>query len=118
MGEVVSGIEEFALSHGYSLFLATCHAEPDREMRAVQTLRERRVDGILVNSSRVGALYLPLPADLKVPIVLINNQHPGDFVYSVTIDNVEAAREATAPGGYGAPADRVYRESIRDAIGH
>jgi DNA-binding LacI/PurR family transcriptional regulator len=95
VGEVVSGIEEFALAHGYSVFLATCHADPARELRAVQSFHERRVDGILVNSSRVGALYLPLLADMKVPIVLINNQYPGEFVHSVTIDNLNAARDAT-----------------------
>jgi DNA-binding LacI/PurR family transcriptional regulator len=95
VGEVVSGIEEFALSHNYSVFLTSCHADPVRELRAVESLRERRVDGILVNSSRVGALYLPVLAELKAPIVLINNQHPGAFVFSVAIDNLDAARSAT-----------------------
>lgn len=95
VGEVVGGIEEFALAHGYSVFLATSHADPTREMRAVRSFHERRVDGILVNSSRVGALYLPLLSEMRVPIVLINNQHPGEFIYSVTIDNLNAGREAT-----------------------
>jgi DNA-binding LacI/PurR family transcriptional regulator len=94
VGEVVGGIEEFALAHDYSLLLATCHADPTREVRAVQSFQERRVDGVLVTSSRVGALYLPLLAEMKVPIVLINNQHPGEFVFTVTIDNLHGAREA------------------------
>ena len=59
-GEIVNGIEEFALAHDYSLLLATCHADPAREIRAVRSFQERRVDGILVNASRVGALYLAL----------------------------------------------------------
>ncbi|MFB3825589.1 MAG: LacI family DNA-binding transcriptional regulator [Bryobacteraceae bacterium] len=95
IGEVVSGIEEMALAHGYSVFLATCHADPQRELRAVRSFQERRVDGILVAASRVGALYMPLLAEMKVPIVLINNQHPGEFVYSVGIDNLQAGRQAT-----------------------
>jgi DNA-binding LacI/PurR family transcriptional regulator len=94
VGEIVNGIEEVALAHDYSLFLATCHADPVREVRAVRSFQERRVDGILVNSSRVGALYLPLLEEMRVPIVLINNQHPGEFVHSVTIDNLNAGREA------------------------
>jgi DNA-binding LacI/PurR family transcriptional regulator len=94
VGEIVNGIEEVALAHDYSLFLATCHADPVREVRAVRSFQERRVDGILVNSSRVGALYLPLLEEMKVPIVLINNEHPGQFVHSVTIDNLNAGREA------------------------
>ncbi|HEY1753880.1 MAG TPA: LacI family DNA-binding transcriptional regulator [Bryobacteraceae bacterium] len=94
-GEVVSGIEEFALSHDYSVILAACHADPDRELRAVHSLQERRVDGILVMASRIGALYLPRLSGMKVPIVLINSHHPGEFVYSIRIDNVDGARLAT-----------------------
>ena len=74
VGEVVGGVEEFAVARQYSVILATCHGDPDREMRAVRSLQERRVDGILVAASRVGALYLPLLQELKTPLVLINNQ--------------------------------------------
>ena len=35
---------------------------------------------------RVGALYMPLLDEMRVPTVLINNQHPGEFVHSVMID--------------------------------
>jgi len=95
IAEVVSGIEETANDHGYSVFLANSNADPDREVKVVHSFHERRVDGILVTASRVGALYLPLLTELKVPIVLINNQHPGEFVHSVMIDNLTAGREAT-----------------------
>jgi DNA-binding LacI/PurR family transcriptional regulator len=46
------------------------------------------VDAIIVTSSRVGSLYVPLLEELGVPIVLINNQHEGAYVYSVRIDNL------------------------------
>lgn len=95
VGEVVAGIEEVAVAHGYSLFLANCHADPHREVGVVRSFQERRVDGILVNSSRVGALYMPLLQEMNIPIVLINNQHPGEFVHSVRIDNLSSGREAT-----------------------
>lgn len=32
---------------------------------------------------------------MKVPIVLVNNQHPGEFVHSVMIENVQSSRDAT-----------------------
>lgn len=91
IGEVVSGIEELANHEGYSVFLANSNADPTREIKVVQSFQEHRVDGILVAASRVGALYVPLLSQLKVPIVLINNQHPGEFVHSVLIDNVAAS---------------------------
>jgi DNA-binding LacI/PurR family transcriptional regulator len=90
--EVVSGIEQTANDNGYSVFLADSNADPERERKVVQAFAERRVDGIIVTSSRVGALYLPLLSQMMVPIVLLNDQHPGAFVHSVMICNLEGSR--------------------------
>ncbi|HTS29831.1 MAG TPA: LacI family DNA-binding transcriptional regulator [Bryobacteraceae bacterium] len=92
---VVGGIEDMAEQHGYSVFLANSNADAEREMRVVRSFEERRVDGIIVTSSRVGALYVPLMERLQVPVVLLNNQHPSEFVHSVLIDNLEASYQAT-----------------------
>lgn len=94
IAEVVSGIEEKANDCGYSVFLANSNADPEREMKVVHSFHERRVDGILVTASRVGAIYVPMLSEMNVPIVLINNQHPSDFAHSVVIDNVTASRKA------------------------
>ena len=96
VSEVVIGIELAANDNGYSVFLADSNADPAREQSVVHSFAERRVDGIVVTSSRVGALYTPLLSQMMVPIVLINNQHPGEFVHSVMIDNVQGSREATS----------------------
>jgi DNA-binding LacI/PurR family transcriptional regulator len=95
VAEVVSGIEDLAEMHGYSVFLANSNADPEREVRVVRSFEERRVDGIIVTSSRVGALYVPMMERMHVPVVLLNNQHPSQFVHSVLIDNVAASLEAT-----------------------
>jgi DNA-binding LacI/PurR family transcriptional regulator len=93
--EVVSGLEQTANDNGYSVYLANSGAEPEREIRVVRSFAEHRVDGIAVTSSRVGALYGQMLSEMRVPIVLINNQEPGEFINSVMIANVEAARDAT-----------------------
>jgi len=93
-GEVVAGIEEVANQEGYSVVLATSQADPRRELTVVRSFRERRVDGILVASSRLGAQYLPLFAELETPIVLLNNQHPSEFAHSVSIDNADGGYQA------------------------
>jgi LacI family repressor for deo operon, udp, cdd, tsx, nupC, and nupG len=130
--EVVSGIEQAANDHGYSVFLADSNADPEREKKVVQALAERRVDGILVTSSRVGALYLPLLSEMMVPIVLLNNQHPGTFVHSVMIGNLAGSRAAAGhlvelghrriayigdQFGYQSDTERVagYREALTAA---
>jgi DNA-binding LacI/PurR family transcriptional regulator len=94
-GEVVGGIEEVALAREYSVILATSQSDPARELHAVRSFQERRVDGIVVMASRIGSLYLPMLLETKLPIVLINSHHPGDFVCCVGIDNFAGARLAT-----------------------
>ncbi|MGA3092369.1 MAG: LacI family DNA-binding transcriptional regulator [Terriglobales bacterium] len=92
---VVAGIEEAANERGFSVFLANSDANPEREVRVVRSFEERRVDGIIVTSSRAGAIYAPMIAQMRIPIVLLNNQHPSEFVYSVMIANTTASMEAT-----------------------
>jgi DNA-binding LacI/PurR family transcriptional regulator len=94
-GDVVDGIEEVANQHGYSVILASSQADPERELSVVRAYQERRVDGILVASSRVGDLYIPVFSELRIPIVLINNQHDSEFASSVSIDNLNGAELAT-----------------------
>lgn len=94
VSDVVNGIEDCGNDYGYSVFLANSNAEPDREKKVVQSFSERRVEGIVVTSSRVGALYLPLLAEMRIPIVLVNNQHPGEFVNSILIENVKGSADA------------------------
>ncbi len=132
VGEVVNGIEEVANQQGYAVFLASSHADPQKELDVVRTFRERRVDGVIVPASRVGSLYLPHLAELRIPIVLVNNQYPGSFTHSVSIDNVSAARRITSHlltlghrriayignrSGSQADADRLsgYRTELRKA---
>jgi len=89
--EIISGLDKVAEEKGYSVILADSQGDPDRERRVVRSFRERRVDAIVVMSSRVGGRYTPELAELKIPIVLINNQLREGFVHSVNINNVEGA---------------------------
>jgi DNA-binding LacI/PurR family transcriptional regulator len=93
--EVACGIERSANDHGYAVFLANSNANAEHERKMVQALAERRVDGIIVTSSRVGSDYLPMLAQLNVPMVLVNDQYPGEFVHSVMIANEDGSRAAT-----------------------
>jgi DNA-binding LacI/PurR family transcriptional regulator len=95
MAEVCAGVEETADAYGYSVILASSKTDPEREMKLVQSFEERRVDGILIIASRLGPVYVSALAEMKIPIVLVNSYHPGDFTYAVSIDNLAAARSAT-----------------------
>ncbi len=104
IAEVVRGIEEVAADSGYRVFLGTSHNDSAREVGLVKALREWRVDGVIVASSRVGALYQPLLKEIGAPIVLINNQNrksptrqksDAGKIYSVVFDDADGGELAT-----------------------
>jgi DNA-binding LacI/PurR family transcriptional regulator len=92
--QIVGGVEQAAQAAGYSVFLSTSHGNPDQEMAVVETFHRRRVDAIIVVASRVGSLYSSRLNQIRVPIVLVNNQEEGDYLYSVAVDDISAAQEA------------------------
>src|SRR5512136_504650 len=58
VAEVVQGIEATAHDHGYTVILCNSESVPEREIASVEMLRSKRVDGVIVTASRIGALYL------------------------------------------------------------
>lgn len=94
VADVVNGIEHAAHEAGYSVFLSSSHADPEREMQVVETFQQRRVDAVIVTASRIGSLYTAKLEDFRVPIVLVNSQGEGEYLHSVAVDDVMGARLA------------------------
>lgn len=92
--KVVEGVETVAQAADYSVFLATSHNNRDQEIAIVETLHRRRVDAIIVTSSRVGSLYRSRLDQIKIPIVLINDQEEGEYLHSVAADDIQGAELA------------------------
>lgn len=97
IAEVVQSIETTAYDYGYSVILTSSGSDSKREIAAVEMLQSKRVDGVIVTSSRVGALYQGLLEQLGVPIVLINShrRQTSPSTFSVNVDNRHGAHIAT-----------------------
>ncbi len=97
VAEVVQGIEDTAQQNDYSVILASSASKPERELAAVEMLHAKRVDSVIVTSSRVGALYLEHLERFGVPVVLINNHNrqSGRYTFSVSVDNQHGGHLAT-----------------------
>lgn len=97
IAEIVQAIESTAQDHGYSVILASSNAEPEREIAAVEMLHSKRVDGVIVTSSRVGALYQDHLDRLGVPVVLVNShsEQRGRYTFSIDVDNQHGGWLAT-----------------------
>jgi DNA-binding LacI/PurR family transcriptional regulator len=89
IAEIVKSVESTAHDHEYSVILASFNSESAREIATVERLQSKRVDGVIVTSSRVGALYQDHLERLHVPVVLINNRsrERGSYTFSVRVDN-------------------------------
>ena len=99
-----------------------------------RTLRSKRVDAVIVTSSRVGALHQERLGAAGVPVILLNShsQQLAPHTFSVRVDDVHGARLATehllalghrriahvgGPAGHSPSADRLagYRQAIEAA---
>jgi DNA-binding LacI/PurR family transcriptional regulator len=96
LSRVVRGIEEVAQEAGYSVLLSTTYNDADREVAAVETFHKRRVDGIIVASSRQNIDSTTRLARVDVPVVLINQEADTEFsqLHSVSVDDYQGARDA------------------------
>jgi DNA-binding LacI/PurR family transcriptional regulator len=134
IAEVVQSIETTAHQHSYSVILASSKAEPELEIAAVEMLHSKRVDGVVVTSSRVGALYQAHLDHLGVPVVLLNSHshESGSYTLSINVDNRHGGFLATdhliklghrriayitGPANHSDDLDRLvgYREALASA---
>jgi DNA-binding LacI/PurR family transcriptional regulator len=94
MGRVVEGVEQAAIEAGFNVFISISQNDPQREIAIIKMLQKRRVDGIIVIASHLFEQYPRFFEHSKIPIVVINEQEPGESMHFVTVDDVQAARLA------------------------
>ncbi|MDB4879379.1 MAG: regulatory protein LacI, partial [Gemmatimonadetes bacterium] len=94
--EVVAGVRTVADRHGYSLLVASSEGDYEAERRAVDLLRAKDVDGLIVTPvlhERVDLTHLFELKRRNFPFVLLE-EVIGVRASLVDVDNVEAARIA------------------------
>jgi LacI family transcriptional regulator len=72
--DVVRGAEQIAYQQGYSLLLCNTEEDPQRELDVLQLLEEKRVDGIVLCSSRLPPGTLRQTLTHCPAAVLVNQQ--------------------------------------------
>jgi LacI family transcriptional regulator len=93
--EVARGVEDAAYAAGRDVMLCNSDLKPDRQLSYIESLIEKRVDGIIMNSvsalTRNEQFYI---ANCGVPIVLLN-PHTGESRFSTACaDNEKGGRIA------------------------
>jgi DNA-binding LacI/PurR family transcriptional regulator len=92
--EIIQGIDDVAQDHGYSLFIAAAQQDPEREQSIIRSMREHRVDGVILCSPQLTTAQNLQLQSYGIPIVAINNQGSGEYQYSIQHDDVDGSRQA------------------------
>ncbi len=88
--DIIAAILNAARAAGYTLLLADTYDDPDEELRVVQALHQRRVDGLLLAPcSAADGPALSFLTELGVPTVLVDRCASEKF-HQVGTENVEA----------------------------
>jgi LacI family transcriptional regulator len=91
--EVVRGVEEAALEHGYAVFLCDSQEDATRENDHLLALFSRRVDGVLLACCSNSNSYETL-LRLRLPCIFVDRLPPAQGEGSVCTDNIQAGYEA------------------------
>jgi DNA-binding LacI/PurR family transcriptional regulator len=91
--EILEGIDDIAQENGYSLFIASAQHDPSRENSIIQTMREHRVDGVILCSPNFTAEQSDKINSYHIPIVAINNQASQDYSFALYHDDLDGSRQ-------------------------
>ncbi len=93
--EILEGIDDVAQENGYSLFIASAQNDPIRENSIVQTMREHRVDGVILCSPHFTPEQSNQLNSYNIPIVDLNNQASEAFRFAIYHDDVDGSRQVS-----------------------
>jgi LacI family transcriptional regulator len=96
-GQLVQGIEQGLMPGEYQPMLTTTHwrsTDPDEEIRALQLLLDRQVDGLIVLAGRIPDEQLREVAK-QLPLIVVTRKIAGLEQQCITIDNQQAAYRVT-----------------------
>jgi len=94
-GQTMRGFTDIARAQGYDVIITNSEEDPRLERRAVETMLQRRVDGLLLAPTELDKVrHLEAVLASGLPIVQIDRSVRGLAADAVLIDNVGAARDA------------------------
>ncbi|MFD0713693.1 catabolite control protein A [Paenibacillus sp. GCM10027626] len=92
--EVARGIEDIANMYHYNIILCNADKKKDKEIRVINTLLEKQVDGLLFMGGAVTDEHMQAFRTANVPIVLCATTEEKGEIPSVDIDHEAAAFDA------------------------
>lgn len=92
--QLLNSIETEARKRNYFVNITLQEEDPDLEIQLINSLVDRRMDGIIICPVNKGEKFSKFIMDLPVPVMVIGNVISPDIPY-VGIDECKAAKDAT-----------------------
>lgn len=93
--EIARGVEHEAYAQGYNVFLCNTEEDTERELAILQSLEEKRVDGVILCSPRSGEHELQAALKHHEAVVLINRHSTKPRIGMLMIDDEQGGQIAT-----------------------
>lgn len=130
--EIITEVEDILRSHGYATMICDCRTDANREIEAIEFLKKRRVDGVIVMPSGSKGKHFEKLIRAGIPVVLLDRKLDDIECDCVLVDNKEGAKGAverliraghqkigmiTGPSDVFTAKERLlgYYEALRDA---
>ncbi len=92
--ELARGIEDIATMYKYNIILSNSDSNEEKEMRLIQTMLGKQVDGLVFMSSNITDEHITEFKKSPVPVVLAGTIEDSDQIPSVNIDYKQAVIDA------------------------
>lgn len=92
--EIITEVEDILRGYGYATMICDCRTDEKREAEAVEFLKKRRVDGVIVMPSATQGEHFKELIESGIPVVLLDRRLENLRCDCVLVDNHEGAKQA------------------------
>lgn len=92
--EIITEVEDILRGHGYATMVCDCRTDEKREEEAVEFLKKRRVDGVIVMPSGRRGTYFKALITAGIPVVMLDRKLDDIDCDCVLVDNKAGAKLA------------------------
>lgn len=93
--EVLNGIEEISKMYNYDILLANTYSEKELEMKNINLLRAKQVEGIVMICRDIDEEIVNMIENCGIPAVYVSKTARDFDIYNVSVQNAPATRDMT-----------------------
>ena len=95
VNEILNGIEEIAKMYDYEILLANTYSDKDQELKSINLLRAKQVEGIVMISWKVEEEHVDYMQKCGIPASYISKTARDYDIYTVSTSNIDATYDMT-----------------------